>query len=190
MKKLAIGTITAFFIIISTLGMSQGQGYINPWIKTGITEVKSNTIMKTEKTKEIKTLELDKDSKEAPSLIGKELKPSITDIEGKVKVDLSKGEHIVYFFASWCTYCEAAIPNIRDYEDASNDKVIKISSESTQELFDYTKGAYHVFKAPDDKFWGLDIQYYPTFLKIKNGKVVGQFVGVPSPEGLKALYKK
>ncbi|HRN71334.1 MAG TPA: thioredoxin [Candidatus Woesebacteria bacterium] len=77
-----------------------------------------------------------------------------------------KGIVLVDFYADWCGPCKATEPIIEELSESMKDvKFVKVDVDANQEL----AGKYSVFSIP-------------TFLILKNGEVVNQFVGAQGKE--------
>lgn len=78
----------------------------------------------------------------------------------------TKGVVLVDFYATWCGPCKMTGPIIDTLaEEMKNVKFVKIDVDQNQEL----ASQYQVFSIP-------------TFLVVKDGQVVNQFVGAQSKE--------
>jgi thioredoxin 1 len=85
-----------------------------------------------------------------------------------------KGVVLVDFHAEWCGPCKATNPIIDELaNEMTNVKFVKIDVDQNQEL----AGEYSVFSIP-------------TFLILKDGKVVGQLVGAQSKDTFKVELNK
>ncbi len=77
-----------------------------------------------------------------------------------------KGIVLVDFYADWCGPCKATEPIIEELSESMKDvKFVKVDVDANQEI----ASKYSVFSIP-------------TFLVLKNGEVVNQFVGAQSKD--------
>ncbi len=77
-----------------------------------------------------------------------------------------KGLVLVDFYAEWCGPCKATEPIIEELSESMKDvKFVKVDVDANQEI----AGKYSVFSIP-------------TFLVLKDGEVVNQFVGAHSKD--------
>jgi thioredoxin 1 len=86
----------------------------------------------------------------------------------------TKGVVLVDFYATWCGPCKVTGPIIDQLaEEMKNVKFVKVDVDQNQEL----SSQYQVFSIP-------------TFLVVKDGQVVNQFVGAQSKEAFTAEINK
>jgi len=92
---------------------------------------------------------------------------NLTKDQFKSEVLDHKGVVFVDFFAEWCGPCRATGPIIDELaEEKKEVKFVKINVDANPDL----ASQYQVFSIP-------------TFLIVKDGKVVSQFVGAQNKEG-------
>lgn len=175
----------------------------NIWNREGITtndQQKDVEPLRTEETKELQ-IDIGVEPEDLPDNIGKKVKGTLKDIEGKYVIDVEKGKHLLYIGSTWCPYCVASNSAIRDFEDSTGIKVIRVSSEEKQDLYNYSKGAYRYFQ-PSDNLIGktkdkgendnydnlIEVKFVPTFVVIEDGVVKDELVAVPSVKNLRDMY--
>lgn len=115
------------------------------------------------------------------------------DIEQQPKViaQLSAGKPmLLYFWGSWCHFCEFVSPNIQSLKEAGTEVLgVALKSGSEQEVRDYLQQNNYTFATlndPDGTFSkGWDIQATPTILIVKDGKIINHTTGYTSYLGLK-----
>ncbi len=75
---------------------------------------------------------------------------------------ISKGNHLVDFYAEWCGPCKMMGPVLEEIEESVKDKtdIIKVNIDNFNELADQYK-----------------VMSIPTLLFIKDGKVIKEEVG-------------
>ena len=80
---------------------------------------------------------------------------------------------LIDFWATWCGPCRAMMPVVEQIANENTDiKVCKVNVDEEPELA--------------SKF---DVMSIPTFVAIKNGKVIGTSLGVQSKEDILRLFK-
>ena len=81
---------------------------------------------------------------------------------------------LIDFWATWCGPCRAMMPVVEQIanENEGKIKVCKVNVDEEPELA--------------SKF---DVMSIPTFVAIKNGKVIGTSLGVQSKEDILRLFK-
>lgn len=81
---------------------------------------------------------------------------------------------LIDFWATWCGPCRAMMPVVEQIANESEGKikVCKVNVDEEPELA--------------SKF---DVMSIPTFVAIKNGKVIGTSLGVQSKEDILRLFK-
>ncbi len=78
-----------------------------------------------------------------------------------------KGAVFIDFYADWCGPCKVTSPIVDELSEEMKDvKFVKVNVDENQQL----ASSYSIFSIP-------------TFLIVKNGKIVGQFVGAMGKEG-------
>ena len=89
--------------------------------------------------------------------------------------EVEKGTVLIDFWAPWCGPCQMMMPVVEELEKEVKDvKVVKVNIDEKPEI----ASKYNVMSVP-------------TFLVLKDGKVINQIVGaVPKEEILKALDLK
>lgn len=115
-----------------------------------------------------------------------------TDLNGQPKLiaQLSADKPmLIYFWGSWCHYCEFVSPNIQQLaENGTNVLGVALKSGSADEVKQYladNRYTFSTFNDPSGEFskgWG--IQATPTLLIIKDGKLISHTTGYTSYLGL------
>ena len=104
------------------------------------------------------------------------VRPKVTFFNGDAeafKKEIGDGPTVVNFFTEWCGPCTAFAPKYTEMSDAEEHagvKFLKVNVEENEEL----GGAF-------------EIRSIPTFVGLRNGKVVGKPVEGASEAGIKGL---
>lgn len=114
---------------------------------------------------------------------------SLNDING-IPQTLTTGTHLLYFWGSWCHICRHTSPSIdklaKDYAVTS----VAVSSGTDDELKAYMQKHNYQFSVVNDDdskiFGAIDGQVTPSYVIVKDGKVVQSFVGLQPLWVLKA----
>ena len=98
---------------------------------------------------------------------------------------------LLFFWATWCAPCKAAIPELLAFEQERRTKVIAITDEPSEQLdgfFQHYQGSFPATVAVDDlrvAFQAYAVSGTPTFVLIDaSGKVVVQSTGYTPDKGL------
>lgn len=99
---------------------------------------------------------------------------TLTSKNYKEEVENSNIPVLIDFWATWCGPCRAMMPVVEEIakENEGKIKVCKVNVDEEPELA--------------SKF---DIMSIPTFVAIKNGKVVGTTLGMQSKEDVLSIIK-
>lgn len=109
----------------------------------------------------------------------------------KVIAQLSSEQPVLlYFWGSWCHFCEFVSPNIQRLNKENVEVLgIALKSGSDQEVSDYLAQHNYTFSTLNDPIGtfskGWNIQATPTILIIKDGKIINHTTGYTSYWGLK-----
>ena len=99
---------------------------------------------------------------------------TLTSKNYKEEVENSNIPVLIDFWATWCGPCRAMMPVVEEIakENEGKIKVCKVNVDEEPELA--------------SKF---DIMSIPTFVAIKNGKVIGTTLGMQSKEDVLSIIK-
>lgn len=109
----------------------------------------------------------------------------------KIIAQLSSGKPmLLYFWGSWCHYCEFVSPNIQELAE-NGTEVLGVSLKSgddvkVQAYLDENGYTFATINDPTGEFSrGWNIQATPTILMIQDGKILHHTTGYTSYWGLK-----
>ncbi|MEG9476680.1 protein disulfide oxidoreductase [Mannheimia indoligenes] len=115
------------------------------------------------------------------------------DIQNQPKIiaQLShKKPMLLYFWGSWCHYCEFVSPNIQELSENGTEVLgVALKSGNNTEVQSYLNENGYTFATINDPTGefsqGWDIQATPTILMIKDGKIIHHTTGYTSNLSLK-----
>ncbi|MEG9482547.1 protein disulfide oxidoreductase [Mannheimia sp. HC-2023] len=115
------------------------------------------------------------------------------DIQNQPKMiaQLSSGKPmLLYFWGSWCHYCEFVSPNIQELSENGTEVLgVALKSGNNTEVQSYLNENGYTFATINDPTGefsqGWDIQATPTILMIKDGKIIHHTTGYTSNLSLK-----
>lgn len=106
-------------------------------------------------------------------------------LDGRVlDVDqMSKDEAVlVYFWGSWCHVCKTTSPKVNELSKSNQVLSIAVSSGDDGELLSYLHQNNYTFNTINDDegeiFAAWQGQVTPSYVVVKDGKVVQSFVGI------------
>lgn len=109
----------------------------------------------------------------APAALARYKVEAFSGSVAEFKAKIGDGPAVVDFYTDWCGPCKAFAPkfdSLSNSKEFSGVKFLKVNVEESEEL----GGAF-------------DIRSIPTFVGLKNGKVVGKPVEGASENSVKAL---
>jgi thiol-disulfide isomerase/thioredoxin len=127
-----------------------------------------------------------------PPKIGSAAPPlALAAYRGDVPHDLRGGKHLLFFWATWCLPCKAALPELLAYEKTSGTRVIAITDEPKDLLDNFFQSFREPFPqavASDElrrTFLAYGVSGTPTFVLIDgSGAVLSYATGYTPAQGL------
>jgi thiol-disulfide isomerase/thioredoxin len=116
----------------------------------------------------------------------------VTPYRGALPASLANGTpHLLFFWATWCGPCKAAVPEILDFERARKTPVIAVTDEPPEQLetfFQHYDGPFPATVAVDKSrrtFLAYAVSGTPTVVLVDaNGKVGSYSTGYSREKGL------
>ncbi len=101
-----------------------------------------------------------------------------------------KASYLLFFWATWCTFCKASLPELGAFERERNIPVIAITDEPSQKLdtFFGSRTGYFPGRVMTDElrktFQTYGVNGLPTFVLVDHGKIKSITVGYGADKGL------
>jgi len=115
----------------------------------------------------------------------------LTAYRGDLPTDLKGSPHLLYFWATWCGPCKAALPELMDFERERRIPVIAITDEDSETLDTFFERFHKPFPervASDIQrraFLAFEMSGTPTFVFVDAERIVSSYSVGYSP--LKSL---
>lgn len=128
-------------------------------------------------------------TEKASLLVNKEI-PKIAMLESQTGKDLSSdvnnGEVLIVYMLKGCEACHTEIQTISQIKSQTNVRIFGVMFEDKDVVDDYINKEHIEFPVLIDNerklFKSLDLQYFPTNLKLKNGVIQKALFGSPIGE--------
>lgn len=170
---------------------------IREWTMTSSLEAPTRLEILRDGRREVVSLKIGKFPVRLPSLPGP---PKVGSVAPKLKLGMFRGQpprlgngkrNLLFFWATWCAICKAALPELVAFEQATGTRVIAVTDEPKGTLtrfFREFEGPFPHAVAMDElrqAFLGYGVSGTPTFVLVdEDGKVAFYATGYSPAKGL------